>query len=374
MALLLLVLILFAVTAIHVQERILRHRAERLLEDIRSLELRKASFTDAQDIFRRWTRWASYDGECTEAHCVMRITLYDFPFNLPERYAWRMNWPRHASMLVGGHPAQVIAEIFVENGIVWGKGFTVEVLAPPYSSAPGLASVEDYTVIGTAESRSRFRDRDWDEGVYFHPHYSLAQPSACDVCVVAMATFTPYANSEDVQRLMQLDFSCLTRWKTCRTPADIMPVAWKEHLADKAKIALAAETLCGEDHAKWIGRDSENAAIVDVVATRNKPAVAGDRYQDADVRLVKRIKRSKFWDVGTTREIRILESSLGSESIQRLTDLYPGIPLIILFQNAEVGGIELETCGVLPLTSENLAIVTRGAEQDYGAFLPVHEK
>jgi len=370
----LLALILLAVIAIHVQERILRHRAESLLVDIRSLELRKASFADAQAVFQRWKRWASTEGECSEAHCDIRISLQDFPLDLPEKYSWRIDWPRHASMRVGGHPAQVIAEIFVVNGIVWGKSFDVAVLAPPYSEAGGLASISDYTVIGTAESRSRFSHWEWDEGAYFNPNYSIVVPSACEVCVTAMATFTSYADSKDVNRLTQFDFSCLTRWKTCRMPVDIMPVAWKEHVADRARMTSATPPECGRDRIDLIGRDSENAAIVDVVVNRDKPVGDHDGYQDFDLRLVKRIKRAEFWEVGANRNVRFYESQARLVGSSGLNAIRSGARLIILFQNSELGGVTLEECGAQPLTPENLAIVTRGVQQDYAAFPPEREK
>jgi hypothetical protein len=374
----LLLLILLPACAIHVQERILRHRAESLLDDIRSLELRKANFADAQNVFQRWKRWAKYDGECTEAHCAIRISLQDFPFDLPEKYAWRMSWPRHASMVIGGHPAQVIAEVFVDNGIVWGKEYDIAVLSPTYSGAPGLASIGDYTVIGTAESRSRFSEWEWNAGGYFHPNYSIVVPSVCEVCVTTMVKFTPYADSKDMNRLMQFDFSCLTRWKTCRMPVDIMPVAWNEHLADKARMA-ATPTLpeCGGDRIELIGRDSENAAIVDVmsiVANRTRPASDHDGYQDFDLRLAMRIKRAEFWDVGTDSNVRFYESQARLVGSSGLDSIRAGIRLIALFRNGQVDGVTLEECGALPFTPENLAIVTRGAQQDHAAFLPDREK
>jgi hypothetical protein len=370
----LLALILQAVIAIHVEERILRHRAESLLEDIRSLELRKATFVDAQAVFQRWKRWANTEGKCSAAHCDIRITLQDFPLDLPEKYSWQMEWPREASRLVGGHPARVTAGMSVENGIVWGKGFDVAVVAPPYSEAGGLASIGEYTVIGSAESRSRFRSWEWDEGAYFHRNYSIVVPSACEVCVTAMAMFTPYAESRDVNRLMQFDFSCLTRWKTCRMPADIMPAAWKEHLADKARMTSAMPPECGRDRMDLIGRDSENAAIVDVVANPNQSAGDHDGDKDFDLRLVERIKRAKFWEVGTDRRVRFLESQARLLGPSGLNSVRPGLRVIVFFQKSELGGVTLDECGALPFTPESSAIVTRSAQQDYGAFLLEREK
>ncbi len=371
----LLALVLFAVIAIHVQERILRYRAESLLGEVRSLELRQASFADAQAVLQRWKRWATTEGECSEAHCHIRITLQDFPLDLPEKYGWGMNWPRRGSMLVGGHPARVMAEISVENGIVSGKAFYLGILAPAYSGAPGLASVGEYTVIGAADSSSRIDHRDWDEGgAYFHPDYSIIVPSACEICVAAVAKFTPYTEAGEVQRLMQFNFSCLTQWTTCRMPVDIMPVAWREYSADKARMTSATPPECGRERVELAGRDSENAAIVDVVVSRKKSADDQDGDKDIDLRLLKRLKRAEFWEVGTYHNVRIYESQAQLVGASGLNAIRPGLRLIIFFQNSELGSVTLDECGALPFTPENLAVVTRSVQQDYGAVLAGHEK
>jgi len=64
--------------AIHIQQHILRVRAEHLLEDIRGLELRKSTWADAQRIFTRWGAWGHYDGSCASLSCDYEVTLGDF--------------------------------------------------------------------------------------------------------------------------------------------------------------------------------------------------------------------------------------------------------------------------------------------------------
>jgi len=366
----LLLAILCAVIAIHVQERILRDRAERLLVDIRSLELRKASFTQAQAVFRRWSRWGHYDGECSEMHCSFQITLSDFPFNLHGRYGWKTMWPGRTAMFVGGHPAVILGSITVENAIVWGKEFDVMVEAPPYAEAPGLAAVEEYTLIGTAYSVSRFRPPRWEADVSLHPNYSIGTPSGCEICVEVFSKFTPYAESRDVQRLMQFNFSCLTRWNPCRLQHDIMPAVWEEHLNDQAKMATTAPNReCGPQEVELMGRDAENAAVVDVIANRNESLDGNEKSQDSTVRLVKRLKRTAFWDVAASHELRVYESRVALAGLHPLNLVHPRARLIILFEKYETSGLVLDDCGAFPFTAENLALVNRGVEQDYQAVL-----
>jgi hypothetical protein len=47
--------------------------------------------------------------------------------------------------------------------------------------------------------------------------------------------FLPSASQTDVNRLAQFDYSCITRWlHPCRTPSDLMPAAWQQHLQDES--------------------------------------------------------------------------------------------------------------------------------------------
>ncbi|MGB8130635.1 MAG: hypothetical protein WCG81_12655, partial [Candidatus Angelobacter sp.] len=68
------------------------------------------------------------------------------------------------------------------------------------------------------------------------PSYWVGPEVGCEGCVIVDVTFAPESNSEDVNRLMQFDLSCLNRWwRPCRTQADIMPDAWKQFLQDQSR-------------------------------------------------------------------------------------------------------------------------------------------
>jgi hypothetical protein len=47
--------------------------------------------------------------------------------------------------------------------------------------------------------------------------------------------FMPEVTSFDRNRLKQMDFSCVTRWRhPCRTQSDVMPAAWQQYMDDQA--------------------------------------------------------------------------------------------------------------------------------------------
>jgi len=114
------------------------------------------------------------------------------------------------------------------------------------------------------------------------------------------------------------------------------------------------------------GRDTANAAIVEVVANRG----GGDRddpFQVLSVRVVERLKATRFWPLGTTRDIDVTESTVGIPS-ETPKDLSPGERYIMLFEHRawnEPNGVWLDQCGVLPVTENNLNQIRRGIDEDF---------
>src|SRR5665811_469688 len=84
----LLVCLMAMAAAIHVQQRVLRSRAQLLLEDIRKLELRKSNWGDAQRVFARWGAWGHYDGACGLSGCKYRIVLENTSSKHPKLTEW----------------------------------------------------------------------------------------------------------------------------------------------------------------------------------------------------------------------------------------------------------------------------------------------
>jgi hypothetical protein len=69
-----------------------------------------------------------------------------------------------------------------------------------------------------------------------HPHYIVGKPGGCDgrrPCREVHFILDPSVDSGTIDRLMQFDLSCLSRWiHLCRTEGDIMPNAWRQAEVD----------------------------------------------------------------------------------------------------------------------------------------------
>jgi hypothetical protein len=200
------VLVILFAAFIQIQAHLLRHRAEALLCDIRQLEVRKSTWADAQNFMSRWGAWGHYDGNCTAAECEYHVVIANV-FN--KRYRLALPFMVIGGWL-GGRPVLVHASFTVIDGVLWGKSFDAGIDVPPSLSDYG------YTLIGTAGSASRLsRFGGPEPQLALHKDYQIGRPGGCEGCEMAYTRFTADAHPSDVQRLMNFDLSCITRWQPC---------------------------------------------------------------------------------------------------------------------------------------------------------------
>ncbi len=69
---------LILAAAIRVDQYLLRRKAERLLADLKSLEMRKSTYQDARQVIDRWDEEMHQEGSCQPSRCDVRISLGDF--------------------------------------------------------------------------------------------------------------------------------------------------------------------------------------------------------------------------------------------------------------------------------------------------------
>src|SRR5260370_4601614 len=134
--------------ASRIEQHFFRRRAELLLSQVQSLELRKTPWQDAQIQLQRWGPNRVMGDSCDAHICSFQVTLDEFVFaqfvqrnwfvKLDDYFRWRLKLSYntgpfermeyallHAYVRLGGHPARVTAKILVRDGTVWGKDFSV---------------------------------------------------------------------------------------------------------------------------------------------------------------------------------------------------------------------------------------------------------
>lgn len=320
-ALIVLSVVLLCSVVIRVQQHVFRNRAERLLDDIRALQLRTTTFDQARLVFRQWTRWGAHR-ELTGP------------------------W---------------------DGGFVTDKWFGISITAPPQPHT-------DYTSYQLqAQSYSIPRLPHWRTYYWsrrrFHPEYVIGGPNGCTGCLRIEAMFTQYASPADVARLMDINLSCLTRWNPCRTKADIMPAAMSQNEYDEKRNRENPHFVCDPQVIETVSRETDNAVIADVVTDRKDVYTARGAEKVFRVRLVERLKRAIFWKRGDQREVGVFpDECYFMESAGDLLNFRSGDRIILLFGNQRdelrrpISWVEV--CGALPLNESNLTSVRQGIVKD----------
>jgi hypothetical protein len=65
------------IAVVRIQQYVLRWRAERLLADIREIQMGKSTWADAQRLMHRWGKWGWYEGSCDAKSCDYVIAIRD---------------------------------------------------------------------------------------------------------------------------------------------------------------------------------------------------------------------------------------------------------------------------------------------------------
>jgi len=371
-----------------IEQRLFRRRAETLLSQIQALELRKSSWQEAQTQLQRWSSNRVIGDSCDAHMCSLQVTLDEFVFahfiqrnpltKLDDYLRWRLKltynegpFERMEAFLfqgyvrLGGHPARVMAEVGMRDGLVWSKGFHVWI--GTYGHPIGWSGNwhQVFTLIASTSTVSRL-DRSFpglgDAQLMLHPYYEIGRLN-CTICVAGWADFTPYAAPADIHRLMRLNLSCLTRWHQCLTQSDIMPAAWSQYLAERPLVDGSRCELNCSPSLEILGRDSVNIAIVQILPQRDKVNRSGSEL--ASVRLVEPLKGTADWKIGEAREIRLLVENRGHELS------FPAGRRFVLFRgrgpSTEPWFTSLLGCTITWVNETNLSLIRRGIVEDYKA-------
>ncbi len=126
------VLFSLALVVSQIEQHLFRRRAELLLAEIQSVELRKTPWHEAQTQFQRWGPESKLDDQCNEHKCFLEITLDERVLGylsktnlfvkLDDYFRWRLKLSYdvgpfvrlefvllRAYMRMGGRPSRVLA-------------------------------------------------------------------------------------------------------------------------------------------------------------------------------------------------------------------------------------------------------------------------
>jgi hypothetical protein len=326
--------VLLLIGGVRLDNYALRRRAEHLFVDIRSLDLRRSTFSDAQRVADRWAAQEENQGPCQRSWCDMEVSLQ----NVPWRYAGFFS--NHQRILelyrrIGGRAALVRASIRVRDNIVWGRSFWVYVDSTYIDDGNGGRFYR--TLIGRVGSGSP----SWISPS--HPEYVIGSPGGCSGCIEGHVVYTPFADAADIQRLSDVNLACLTQFHPCATQGDILPSAWKE-LAGEQDRDDTAGLPCTAPMIRTLSR--EYRRVVVGVADPRGVASSKDRI---GLKLESELKPGDFHD--SVHEYEIPRSFL-----------HLSTRFILFFQLPQMQ--DAQNC-LAPATPENLTIALQGVLEDW---------
>jgi hypothetical protein len=348
-----------------------RRQAERLLSDVRELELEKASAAQAKVIISKWgfEKWQRPDRPCTEDDCAYRFESMAGPVGLHE-FRDPFLWRSMAGLAewFGLRPTRVDVWLQIQGETLRSVSFSVYTI--------GRGCGERGCVLasraGTKQEGGSWSSRDQPEvklkHSLSHPNYLVGTfPTLFNVdtggspAVVIWAEFTPEASTADVSRLMQFDLSCLTRLRACEN-LDLMPTVWAQSLVDNQQ---SPESLtCTPDLSRRVAQLADVIAVVRPQTVElSSPPYKGRTSQLRNLEVVDVIKKPEYpkrlarLDVDVGRPQMMMPADTGSP-------MRAGQEYVFLLQVRSDPSIEwfaLYPCGVLSLNDANLAMVREAA-------------
>ena len=168
--------------------------------------------------------------------------------------------------------------------------------------------------------------------------------------------FTAATKRGDLNWLMSFDLSCMTRWRPCTVPRELMPAAWSRYAVERENtLRLQRCTYSPED----LARASEEVAVVEVRSIER--GLDGELYPS--VLPVSKLKGADAWP---REQPRLLIA--GRYPDQPLPKPPLGSQLIVLYANASGNAergyfVPAHDCGVIAATDENLRHIQAGLAQ-----------
>lgn len=362
---------------IQVQQRLFRHRAERLHDEIFELQLHPGTFADIQSLQNEWGAHAHYEGPCTQYHCIYEINLTDVVDGWPFRKFIRVYdfqgirnpWLFRVYALFGGHPALVTANVRVHDNRMWGADYALEVEA-----YPGKGRNEGYAYMVAAEVMSATRmsnGSDFDFSVdALRQGFRTEEELQCLSCEFAGAFITPQTDAYDIERFNRLEFNCVTGWRSCKDPVDLAPELWTQALHDKQKEASPEKQACSLP-LSILAREANDIVLAKVLFVQASPESKGPPYQRATVRILQPLKNGRAYRTADTLEFWVYPDDVRPEGGEDRAQLFAGGEYVFLYRQPRPGEIKafpsVRPCHIVLNTPANAAMIQHGIALDTSA-------
>jgi len=371
-----LALVVLAFVFIHGQQYLLRHRAERLLADYKTLQLGHTSWPEMQAFIQRWQHWGYASQPCTSQYCSYNISVSDtismHPLHPVRQGEIDISPPSKLLAYFGYRPGSIDATVTVVNDILLGDRIEVYMRAPsrdaePFNwlamsirSQPNLVEEQHHKV-------------DYETQMADHPDYFVGRPGGCEGCMIGWIHFTPHVSKEEYVRMTDFQLDCFTRRKACELPQDLLPMVDPYHLYDWVTRGdpFERKSLVCSVSPHTLGRDAFLVLVVDALST--KPHKLSE-YEGGDghtygeyvkVSWVEALKGDVPPQVRAIKTFLPFPGSVEGDQIQGSEHLVPGKRYIVFWSDTgSEDAATMDRCGFVLDTSKNRELVLAGIAED----------
>lgn len=346
------------------QQRLLRHRAEKLHAEIVALQLHPGTFADIQRLQKEWGRFGHYDGECTQHHCIYTIILRDFLSAHDTNFEKPVpTWLENFFSWLGGRRVFAGGDIHVRDNRMWGENFDLSIGVSEKDTSLFRAARRDKWLtlfVGITSGPRMFTPSEMVHSDALARGYRIGFLGSCTGCIGAQISITPQATRSDIQWLTYVNFSCITRWQPCLDEDELLPKAWprrryEDFGGNPATLDLHSASV------EALGREAPNAAVAQVLAAVQDN---GKDPYGASVRIVSRLKNAEGEVPGMVVAMPVETANMVT-GIHGESSVTPGQRYIFIYRepHGDVDrGFELEA--VIPENAENMRLFLKGVAAD----------
>jgi hypothetical protein len=353
-----------------------RRQAERLLSDMRELELKKASAAEVRLVVRKWgfEEWRGLDKPCTQDKCVYSLQLMPEPARthgftdpfVPAPIAHIFDW-------LGLRPSLVQSWIEIRGKALRSVSFSVDTLGRGCTQRGGSGCML-LGDVGTKQETGSWSKHDQPDvrlkHTLLHPAYlvgtlpaSLNDDTGGSPVVIVWAEFSPDASAADLSRLMRFDLSCLTRFRLCKD-RDLMPTVWAQSVED---IRESPKSLtCTPELSKRVAQLSDVIAVVrPKTVDLSSPRYDGRPPRLRNLEIVNVIRKPEHLRLPVRSDIDVdvygpeMLATADTGAPVRASQQY--VFLLQIRNDSNIGWFALYPCGALSFNDANLAMVRDAA-------------
>jgi hypothetical protein len=338
------------------------HRVEALLNRIRKLRVREATFQDAKQLAEEYPKNTQYgEGNCDASRCDYMIFL---GHGVSDRFAFIHDVLR----LVGIRNFGVVGSVGVRDGRVVKKGF--DIFAETRTGSPGGQWLD---VTATTEEYFPHSDYYYGRrlGLEEHPNHQVIKPhlTTGGGGQAMNSAVTPEATTAEDARAYDFRLSCLSRIRGCSELKEIAPSSWEDYSANQELQSSTGDENsryrhCSDRTLARLSRDIDNVLLVQVEKVYPPPS-KWDDLQKVKFQLIEILKGKTDEHLGQFPLIVAKGSPTADREIPRLApDIFsPGKRVVLFLKENELDFIPFEACEVSPDDPLGLSVIRDSIKQ-----------